>query len=575
MGEELLKILVERGSLSPEQAQKLPPEAMSSTKLLEEALLERRLLSEDALIKAKSALFNIPILNLTGREVNADVLRIVPEETVRRYKFVPIEKKDTELIVGMVDPEDVNAREALKLVAVQSHLTPKIFLISKTDLERAAGQYRTLRKEVGTALRELEEEIAREGSSDGKSEKAEGIPTEAPITKVVAVIIRHAVDGGASDIHIEALDEKTRVRFRVDGIMHASIFLPKKIHASIIARIKILSNLKIDERRIPQDGRFSTIIGDKKIDFRVSSFPTAYGEKIVLRILDPRAAAVGDFEDLGLLGRNLEVYKKAIQKPFGLVLITGPTGSGKSTTLYTTLTTKNSEEVNIVTLEDPVEYFIEGVSQAQIRPDIGFTFASGLRSILRQDPDIIMVGEIRDEETALLASHAALTGHLVFSTLHTNNALGIITRLVNMGIEPYLIPPTLVAGAAQRLVRKLCQECLEGFTPTPAQSELIESLIKDVPEKELVVYGIKRPFKLYKSKGCPACGNKGTKGRLAIYEVFEMTADFEEAILGTISEAKLIEVATKQGMITMKQDGIMKALKGLVSIEGVLKVVDV
>ena len=294
---------------------------------------------------------------------------------------------------------------------------------------------------------------------------------------------------------------------------------------------------------------------------------------MVLRILDP-TGGVGKFEELGLVGRNLEIYRKAIEQPYGMVLITGPTGSGKSTTLYTTLTTLNSDEVNMTTLEDPIEYYIPGVNQSQIRPDIGFSFATGLRSMLRQEPDVIMVGEIRDKETATLATHAALTGHLVFSTLHTNNAIGIVPRLVNMGIDTYLLPPTLIAGVAQRLVRKLCQECREETELHAAARAIIEETVASMKPEEVAKYAIAPPYKMYKSKGCPACGNKGTKGRIAIFEVFEMTSELEAIVLEQISETKLAEELSRQGMITMKQDGIMKVLQGLVSFEEVLHTVE-
>lgn len=573
--DNFLQALEEAGIIDETRLKELPAEVLQNPKTLEEEVLRRRWAEEETLLEVKSRLLSIPILRITGREIPANVLTTIPEETARRYRIIPIERRGGELTMGMVDPEDVEAREALKFAAVQEKFTPVIYLISASDLEQALRQYRTLGKEVGTALEELESELAQEAAERLKPEEPLGeISAEAPITKVVAIIIRHAVEGGASDIHLEPLEDRTRVRFRIDGILHSSIFLPAKIHPAIVARVKILSNLKIDETRIPQDGRFHTNIGGRKIDFRVSSFPTPNGEKVVLRILDP-SAGVSTFEELGLIGRNVGVYTRAIQKPFGLILLTGPTGSGKSTTLYTTLLAVNSEEVNIVTLEDPVEYFIPGISQSQIRPEIDYTFATGLRSILRQDPDIIMVGEIRDKETAGLATHAALTGHIVFSTLHTNDAIGIIPRLVNMGVEPYLIPPTLAAGAAQRLVRRLCQECVKPVEISSSQKKLIDGFLANISEKERQAYGLKPPDKLFVSPGCQACGNKGTKGRIAIYEVFEMTRELEELVLAeTLSETKLAEEAHRQGMITMKEDGIMKALKGLVSLEEVLRAVE-
>jgi len=572
--DNFLQALQEDGILNEARLKELSDEILQNQKTLEEELLRRNWADEKTLVQIKSRLLNVPVIELGAREIPSAALLTVPEETAARYRFVPIEKKGEELAVGMVDPGDVDAGEALKFLAVQEHLTPTVYLISASDFETAIRQYRTLGKEVGSALEELEDELAREAAETEEKAETKEISAEAPVTKVVAVIIRHAVEAGASDIHLEPLEDQTRVRFRIDGILYSSIFLPSKIHEAIVARVKILSNLKIDERRIPQDGRFHTNIAGHKIDFRVSSFPTPYGEKVVLRILDP-SAGVGTFEELGFIGRNLEVYKRATQRPFGLILITGPTGSGKSTTLYTTLIAMNSDEVNIVTLEDPVEYFVQGINQSQVRPEINYSFASGLRSILRQDPDIIMVGEIRDKETAGLATHAALTGHIVFSTLHTNDAIGIIPRLVNMGVEPYLIPPTLAVGAAQRLVRRLCQECVKPVEISASQKKLIDEVLAGVSEKEREAYGLKQPYKLFQSPGCPACGNQGTKGRIAIYEVFEMTPELENLVLErTLSETKLAEEARRQGMITMKEDGIMKALKGFISLEEVLRAVE-
>ena len=576
MREELLRALLEARLISEDHVEEMLADMPASLGELERALLAKKWVKEGDLFKIKSQIMGASLRDVTGLSISREVLQLIPEETAFRYKMVPLALYEQSLDVGMVDPSDVQAREALKFLGVQKSFSPNIVLIREEDFNELARQYRTLGKEVSQALQELERELEEERSRNEKvsqAEDAQELTAEAPITKVVAVIIRHAVEGSASDIHIEPQEGETRVRFRVDGILHSSILLPKKTHAAIAARIKILSNLKIDETRVPQDGRFETVVSGKRIDFRISVFPTSYGEKVVLRILDP-TGGVGKFEELGLVGRNLEIYRKAIEQPYGMVLITGPTGSGKSTTLYTTLTTLNSDEVNMTTLEDPIEYYIPGVNQSQIRPDIGFSFATGLRSMLRQDPDVIMVGEIRDKETATLATHAALTGHLVFSTLHTNNAIGIVPRLVNMGIDTYLLPPTLIAGVAQRLVRKLCQECREETELHAAARAIIEETVASMKPEEVAKYAIAPPYKMYKSKGCPACGNKGTKGRIAIFEVFEMTSELEAIVLEQISETKLAEELSRQGMITMKQDGIMKVLQGLVSFEEVLHTVE-
>ncbi|MBI4119937.1 MAG: Flp pilus assembly complex ATPase component TadA [Parcubacteria group bacterium] len=578
MALDILNYLIQSGLVQESQLQDLPPEIVADPAKLEAELLKRKLIKPGDMLKAKSAVLGVPFLDLTNRDIGGDTLKEIPEDAVTHYRFLPIERQGEELIIGMVDPEDVEAREALKFIAVKNHFTPKIYLISESDFNNIAQQYRAAGREVSQALEQLEQELGgdAEGAVEGlkSEEKIEQIVAEAPITKVVAVILRNAVEGRASDIHIEPLEESTRVRFRLDGVLFPSLILPKATHNSVIARIKVLANLKIDETRMPQDGRFHAKISNKKVDFRVSSFPTAQGEKIVLRILDPSAGVAG-FEDLGFVGHNMEVFDRSLKKPYGVVLIAGPTGSGKSTTLYTALNSLNKDGVNIITLEDPVEYYIAGVNQSQIKPEIGYTFASGLRSILRQDPNIIMVGEIRDKETAGLAIHAALTGHLVFSTIHTNSALGIIPRLVDMDIDQFLLPSTLVCGLAQRLIKKLCRECAKPVEASAPFQKVISETLAGLPEEEIQKYNLVKPYNmLFQAPGCAACGNKGTKGRLAIYEIFEMTKELEKMLEGKVSEATLAEEAARQGMITMKQDGIMKALLGLVSIEEVLRAVE-
>jgi type IV pilus assembly protein PilB len=396
---------------------------------------------------------------------------------------------------------------------------------------------------------------------------------EAPITKIVAVILRNAVEGLASDVHIEPTQNKLRVRFRLLGQLHPSLFLPLKIHRAVVARIKILSNLKIDETRIPQDGRFSIKVEGKQIDFRVSTFPTTLGEKVAIRVLDPKVG-LGTFEELGFAGRNLEVLKKGIVKPYGLILVTGPTGSGKSTTLYAILQLLNKEGVNIVTLEDPAEYFIEGINQSQVKPEIGYDFATGLRHILRQDPNIVMVGEIRDEETASLAINAALTGHIVLSTLHTNNSVGVIPRLVDMGVKPYLIAPTLQLAIAQRLVRRLCDACKKKTELKTEIRDMIEKELLVLPESVKKDLKIAKPLTAYTLKGCNKCGNTGFSGRIALYEILLMTDSLADIISKEPSESRILKEAKAQGMITMKQDGIIKVLQGITTIEEVFRVAE-
>jgi type IV pilus assembly protein PilB len=575
MAPEIINFLIENGLLKKAQLKDFPPELLNNDAQLEAELLKRGLIKESDFLQAKSAVLGIPYVDLSLQAVDNSILQEIPEDAALHYHFLPIQRNGEEISIGMVNPEDVEAREALKFIALKGNFTPKIFLISVTDFNNISKQYRTFGKEVTQALEQLENELEDEelGNIDLGEEKIEQLSAEAPITKIVAVILKHAVEGHASDIHIEPLEDKTRVRFRLDGTLHSSIFLPKVTHNAVISRIKVLANLKIDETRIPQDGRFHTKINNIKVDFRISSLPTVLGEKMAIRILDPNAG-LGTLAEIGYTGHNLEVYERALQKPYGIILITGPTGSGKSTTLYTTLNMVNKEGVNIITLEDPVEYYMTGVNQSQIKPEIGYTFAAGLRSILRQDPNIIMVGEIRDKETASLAIHAALTGHLVFATLHTNNALGIIPRLIDMDIDAFLIPSVLVVGAAQRLIKKLCRECMQEVEISSKFSKVIEEVLSDVSKEELAKYGIAPPFKLYRAPGCAACGLKGTKGRISICEVVAMTPELEKIILDNPSESKISPEAKRQGMITMKQDGIMKALAGLVSIEEVFRAVE-
>lgn len=521
----------------------------------------------------------IPSVDLTGKDIPVDVLKEIPEEAAIFYKFVPISKSDKALEVGMLDPDDLKAREALRFLVRRSGLEPKIFLVDQVGFDQVLKQYRTLRGEVQKALKELATEIDQEEriEPDKKADAelaAEQIVAEAPITKIVAVILRHAAEGRASDVHIEPTEKEVKVRFRVDGVLYTSLILPKDVHAAIVSRIKILSNAKIDETRIPQDGRFSTTIGGKKIDFRVSTFPTVGGEKVVMRVLDSNIGLKG-FADLGLIGYNLKVLEKAIAQPFGMVLITGPTGSGKTTTLYSILGVLNQEAINIISLEDPVEYYVEGVNQSQVRPEINYTFASGLRHILRQDPDVIMVGEIRDEETAELAIHAALTGHIVLSTLHTNDAMGVIPRLIDMGVGAFLLPTSLNLAIAQRLVRRLCEKCKKEIEPPKEILEVIErewENMSPVQKKNLVW---KKPYQVCRPVGCKFCGGKGVKGRIAIYEMLAMTPQLEQIIIQGPTEGKIKEEAQRQGMVTMKQDGISKALAGFVSFEEMLDAVEV
>jgi type IV pilus assembly protein PilB len=564
----LIQELVKKGVLEKAKAEALEKEAKASLKKEETVILEKEIVSEDFLFKLKSDYLEIPLKSIDPKSVPLEVLELVPQETANNYKMISLSKKDNTLDVGMVYPEDLDAQEALKFLARRGNFDYKVFLITFSTFIQLLKQHQSLRKEVGKALEELEEEM-KTGKAIGKSE-IEKLVEEAPIAKVVAVILRYAVEGQASDIHIEPGKDRLRVRFRMLGLLHSSIFLPLRVHLAIIARIKILSNLKIDETRIPQDGSFSAKVESQSIDFRVSTLPTTLGEKIAIRVLNP-LIGLKKFEELGLFLRDREVVEKMMKKPYGLILAVGPTGCGKTTTLYTILQILNKEGVNIITLEDPVEYFMQGINQSQIKPDIGYDFAKGLRHILRQDPDIIMVGEIRDSETSHLAIHAALTGHLVLSTLHTSSALATIPRLIDLGVQPFLIPSTLSLIIAQRLVRRLCDECKKKVSPKREIKALLLKEIQTFPaevKKEIQ----SEPLFIWKPKGCKHCNRQGFSGRIGLFEILKMTDGLAEIMLKGVSEKELEVESKKQRMTTIRQDGILKALKGFTTIEEVLRV---
>ncbi|MDP2930202.1 MAG: GspE/PulE family protein [bacterium] len=569
----IIQKLFKQGIIDRERAGSFETEAKLKNKKEEEVVLDSGLVDEKTIFKMKSEELKIPLREIVPEEVPLRVLELVPEDSAKFYKMIPLAKKDNVLEIGMVYPEDMSNQEALKFLSRQGNWKSDVFLITLSDFNTLLKQYRTLRREVESALSELERDIQDEKI------KVTGLPTEAefarlaeeaPITKVVAVILGHGVDGRASDIHVEPTEEKLRVRYRLDGVLHTSIFLPLRLLPAIVSRIKILSGLKIDETRIPQDGRFSTRIDDKDVDFRVATFPTARGEKVAIRILDP-GQWLKKLDDLGLTGRNLDVLKTAIERPYGLILSTGPTGSGKTTTLYTILQLLNKEGKNIVTLEDPVEYLINGVNQSQIRAEIGYSFATGLRQILRQAPDVIMVGEIRDEETANLTIHAALTGHLVLSTLHTNNAAGVIPRLIDLGIKSFLISPTLKLIIAQRLVRKLCLDCRKKVEASKDIKDLISKELASLPDSQKQLAKGFENIEIFESQGCKKCNDTGFFGRLGIFEILEMTHDLAEIISQNSSEAKIAREAFNQGMTTIRQDGILKALAGMTTMEEVLR----
>lgn len=568
--DKFLELLIEKGIIKREILQNLKKQSDLSETPIEELLISQGVVEED-LIKIKSEALGAPAKFLKGEKVLFEVLKAIPEESARYYKFVPLEITEEGILeIGMINPADLKAQEAIQFIASKLNLPFKIYLIAPSDFKEVMEEYKAIGAEVTQALGELEQALQEKTPLKPiKSLEEETIIEEAPIIKIVAVVLKHAIEGRASDIHIEPIRGKLKIRFRVDGALYNALLLPIKVHEGIITRIKILTNMQLDEKRKPQDGRFSTRISGRDIDFRVSTFPTYFGEKAVIRILDPQKE-IFDLEKLGLQNNNLEIVKKNLKKPWGLVLITGPTGSGKTTTLYAMLQMLDREKYNIVSLEDPIEYNVEGVNQSQVRPEIDYDFANGLRSILRQDPDIIMVGEIRDSETANLAIHAALTGHLVFSTLHTNNAIGAIPRLIDMGVDPYLIPPTLIIVMAQRLARTLCEDSRKELEVKGKVKEKLEEEMKEMPETVKKKFGL--PSKIYQALPSSTCP-KGTRGRIGVFEVLEMTPAIEKLILTKPTEKDIMEEARKQGMITMKEDGILKIIKGKIGMEELWEII--
>ncbi len=540
-------------------------------------LYQKKLLKPEDVLKIRSEITGFPTIVIPQDFVlSFELLKIFPEQLILRYKAIPFLREGDEISIALVEPESVEIQRALEFMAISEKLIFKKFIISQEDFERILHHSTNLEYEMKEALERFDEKKA--GSPLQKRESTDEeialqrLVQQAPITQMVDVILRYGVEGGASDIHIEPLSHELRVRYRLDGELKSSLSLPRDIIPAMISRIKILAKLRVDQIRIPQGGRIHMIFGARPIDFRVSTFPTVEGEKVVLRILDPTKGIVS-LESLGLQYKVLEDVKDFMKKPFGAMLISGPTGSGKSTTMYSILNALNREAVNIITLEDPVEYYLAGINQSQVQPEINYTFASGLREVLRQDPNIIMVGEVRDKETATLLTHAALTGHLVLSTVHTNDAIGIIPRLLDMGVEAFLIPAALRLAVAQRLIPKLCQECKVAYDMPAHIRSMIEHELGFITSKKTEAQEIMKNLshtKLYKSPGCSNCGKLGVKGRLGVYETLVIEPELERAVISDPSESNFRKIAKEQGMITMRQDGIFKAIKGILSIEGVL-----
>lgn len=577
---DLLQILIETGKISEAQRQEIITKAQVEKKTIEAELMSLNLISETDFYKTQAASLGVEYIDLTRQEIAQEVLNIIPEELAQNYRMIAFDRKSKLVFVALTDPKNFKAREAVEYMGRNQGFRVKYFLTNKASFEYALKQYASIRQEVTEALTSVEEKFQNKEEDDDKNndnlsddKKIKEIIKHAPIAKMVSVILRNAIEGNASDIHIEPLQTVSRIRYRLDGELKTTITLPLYLHSAIIARIKIMSNLKIDETRIPQDGRFRLHLADKEVDFRVSVLPLLNREKAAIRILNTEEQAPTLF-DLGFRAGNLEIMQRNILKPNGIFLITGPTGSGKSMTLFSTLSILNTEHVNISTLEDPIEYKIGGVNQSQIHPEIGYTFATGLRSILRQDPDIIMVGEIRDNETAELAMQAAMTGHLVLSTLHTNDAIGAIPRLIDMKVAPFLISTTINILAAQRLVRKICKECKTAIKVEAKIQNEILNLLEKIPAELLKKYGdinLNQPI-FYRGQGCSRCGNTGYRGRLGICEVIEATARLRQIITQSMQKEEIIAELVKQNFINLRQDGLIKALLGITTIEEILSV---
>lgn len=573
----VIDVLVQLGQLTAAQASQLEAEQLVSGKTAEVLVLEKNLVSEEALTQARATFYNIPYIKLAEVGISPEALSQLSESVARKYNMFPfaLNKENKTLSVAMVNPLDLGA---IDFAAQKSGYKILPHYASPSEIERVTTERysQSLSSEVTQAIAESQMGGQKaQLDKDEMSMLSKTVVREAPITKIVETVLAYAMKARASDIHIEPQEEKTRVRYRIDGILQEKLILPRSVQDAVVSRIKILSDLKIDEKRVPQDGRFNFKSNSEEVDLRVSTLPTVYGEKVVMRLLK-KNAVVPSLPELGIRGLALQRIETAIQVPHGIVLVTGPTGSGKTTTLYSVLHKINTPKVNIMTLEDPVEYKMVGVNQVQINPQAGLTFASGLRSFLRQDPNIIMVGEIRDGETVDLALQASLTGHLVFSTVHTSSAAGAVPRLVDMGAEPFLLASSLTLAMAQRIVRKINDAYKEEYTPEPTVVEDIKKVLGptfDVWCKQ----NNKDPnnIKLYRSKEDRPNREPEYKGRIGIYEVMPMTEAIKSLVLKRSPDIEIEKTAIQEGMLLMKQDGYIKALEGSTTIEEVLRVAEV
>jgi len=565
--QEMLSVLVSDHRLTQEVADAVTTESLSTGESVEAILARKHLVSEGDLAKARASSLGIPFVTLASKAISPDIVNYLPEPVIRKYVLLPFQfdQASNELSVAMADPLDFQVIEFLEK---KSGKNIRAFMALKEDILAAADTIYThnIGADVSAALKETQTPEVKTYEAGRLGE----VIREAPIAQIVSAVLEQAMRLRSSDVHIEPQDGDTRVRYRIDGILQERLILPRRLHDAVVSRIKILGNMKIDEKRVPQDGRFNFKMGDAEVDLRVSTLPTVHGEKIVMRLLK-KSGGIPSMAELGLRGLALKHLEAGVAKPHGVILVTGPTGSGKTTTLYSLLSKLNNTKVNIMTLEDPVEYEINGVNQVQINPQAGLTFATGLRSFLRQDPNIILVGEIRDRETTELAIQAALTGHLVFSTLHTNNAAGAIPRLLDLGAESFLVTSALNAIVGQRIARKICTACREQYTPD-------DSVSNDIREVLGPLLPASKPIVLYRGKGmvggapCTTCNGGTYLGRIGVFEVFPVSDPIGKLILKRAAMNEIEEQAIQEGMITMKQDGYLKALEGVTSIEEVLRV---
>jgi type IV pilus assembly protein PilB len=568
----LNKILNDKYGIKSKDLKEYTSNAEKQKKTLEQYLIDENIIDEDELYTEAAKIMKVPFISLKGKEIKKEVLNIVPAPLAQTHQMVVFDTSQNEMSLAMLDPLDIQTTEFLER---KTGLKPKVYLTSPSDIKDALRRYHADLSE-NISIEQLSEEAAgAEGTGDLKK-----AAEELPVVNIVNNILEHSVFEGASDIHIEPQEKEVIIRYRVDGVLKNVMTLPKTIQNGIIARIKILSKLKIDEHMVPQDGRFKIKVQEEKLSFRVSIIPVYDGEKIVMRLLHENQKPL-TLDELGFLPKARQILEEAIKKPHGIILVTGPTGSGKTTTLYSVLGILNQPGVNICTIEDPIEYHVEGINQSQINPRAGFTFASGLRSFLRQDPDIIMVGEIRDKETAEIAIHSAMTGHQVLSTLHTNDAPTTLPRLMDMDIPPFLLAFTANIIIAQRLVRKICEHCKKEFV---LEKESIKELQKFIDLKKLIELfktaeiSLKteetnyETMKFFRSEGCKRCNNNGYKGRIGIYEILEIDEGVTNLINQRADSEKIKEYANQNGMVNMMEDGLIKAKLGITTIEEVLRV---